>query len=412
MAQRLGAGASGQLLAATATACAPVLLVIFGFYSMNAIEILIWSACCLLLIEILVFDHPRHWLTFGLVAGLGVLNKHTFVLLVGGLGLGLLLTRQRRQLASRWLWGGAALALLLALPSVLWQLENDWVSLEFYRNAAGKNLATPPFQALVTQVLSLNPGSLPIWTVGAYALLRDRTTRPLGILFALLFLFSVMSGQSRQDRIAGLVPLIFAAGAAYWDRIAFHSRTPRKPLRVALFALPLAIAAALSPVVLPILPAAQLARYAAALGVVPQIEDNTTALALPQWFADRVGWEAFAREIEAVYADLPEVDKSRTIILTRNYGGAGALQRLGRDLPPVHSVHNSYHTWGPPDPFDVAITVRISKGDLLRHFESVTLVSEIECAYCRQFRTPAPIYVARGPEVSFGEVWSELGRYY
>ena len=35
-------------------------------------------------------------------------------------------------------------------------------------------------------------------------------------------------------------------------------------------------------------------------------------------------------------------------VFTQNYGEAGALELLGRGLPPVVSGHNSYFTWGAP----------------------------------------------------------------
>ena len=132
------------------------------------------------------------------------MNKHTMVLFLAGLTVGVLLTPQRRVLRERWLWAGVAIAVLIALPNILWQIQHDWASLEFYRGAGSMNLATSPIQATVNQVLSLNPGSLPILGAGVWALLRDRRLRPLGAMFVVLFLMTVFSGLSRQDRIAGL----------------------------------------------------------------------------------------------------------------------------------------------------------------------------------------------------------------
>jgi len=405
MAWRMGAGRYGQLLAATATACAPVLIAMSGFYSMNTIEVLIWSLCSLLLIEILSSDEPRLWSLFGLVAGIGFMNKHTMVLFLAGLTVGVLLTPQRRVLRERWLWAGVAIAVLIALPNILWQIQHDWASLEFYRGAGSKNLATSPIQATVNQVLSLNPGSLPILGAGVWALLRDRRLRPLGAMFVVLFLMTVFSGLSRQDRIAGLSPLVFAAGAAYWDQ------SKSRPTRVLVLGMPLVIALALSPVFLPILPPAQLARYSATLGVVPELEAHGTPLALPQWFADRIYWDEYVHAIEDAFAGLPETEKSAAVIFTRSYGAAGPLELLGRGLPPVYSVHNSYHGWGPPGPFDVALVVQISESELSQHFESVIQVAEFQCTYCRQWRNPTPVYAVRRPRRPIAEVWEDL-RYF
>jgi hypothetical protein len=57
-------------------------------------------------------------------------------------------------------------------------------------------------------------------------------------------------------------------------------------------------------------------------------------------------------------ADLPAADRARAVIVTGNYGEAGALELLGHDLPPVHSGHNGYWDWGPPpDDRTVVVTV-------------------------------------------------------
>jgi hypothetical protein len=319
--------------------------------------------------------------------------------------VGVLVTPQRKMLRQRWLWAGVATAALIALPNILWQIQHDWVSLEFYRSAGSKNIATSPIQATVNQLLSLNPGSLPILAAGIWGLLRDRRLRPLGAKCVVLILMTVFSGQSRQDRIAGLSPLVFAAGAAYWDR------SKSRPLRILVLAMPLTIAVVLSPVFLPILPPAQLARYSATLGVVPKLEAHATPLALPQWFADRLYWDEYVHAMEDAFAGLPEAEQSAAVIITRSYGAAGPLELLGRGLPPVHSVHNSYHTWGPPEPFDVALVVQISEGELSQYFESVTQVAEFQCTYCRQWRNPTPVYAVRRPRRPIAEMWEDL-RYF
>ncbi len=405
MAQRLGAGRSGQALAAVAIACTPLLVAIFGFYSMNAIEVVIWSACSLLLIEILQSGDEKRWWLVGLLIGLGLLNKHTMLGFACALAIGVMLTPRRRSVAERGLWVGVGVAFSIALPNLLWQLEHDWVSLEFYRNAGSKNVAISPLAALGNQVLALNPGALPIWVAGAGAMLFDRRLRPLGILFGVIFLALVFFGQSRQDRIAGVAPLAMAAGAAFWERRA--SRT----VRVLLFAAPALVAALLAPIFLPILPPAQLARYSAALGVVPELEAHRKALALPQWFADRVGWDGYVDAIEDVYRGLSASEKDGAIIVTKNYGGAGSLEKLGSELPPVYSLHNSYYSWGPPGSLEVAIVVQFGERELGEYFETVEKVGEFQCEYCRQWRDPTPIFLVRGPKRPIADLWSELKSY-
>ncbi len=78
---------------------------------------------------------------FGLSAGVGLLNKPSMAFFLIAVGLGLLCTRARRMLWSRWAAAGIALMVLIALPNVLWQIHHHWPTLEFLRNGreAGKN---------------------------------------------------------------------------------------------------------------------------------------------------------------------------------------------------------------------------------------------------------------------------------
>ena len=51
-----------------------------------------------------------------------------------GIVAGVLLTRARRYLASGWLWGGVALALLIFLPNLIWQIRHGFISLQFLQH--------------------------------------------------------------------------------------------------------------------------------------------------------------------------------------------------------------------------------------------------------------------------------------
>ncbi len=75
---------------------------------------------------------PRWWLVTGLFIGLALLSKYTAVLLLGALFFTLLGSRVgRRSLASPWPWLGCLLALLVFMPVVAWNGENDWISFRF-----------------------------------------------------------------------------------------------------------------------------------------------------------------------------------------------------------------------------------------------------------------------------------------
>jgi 4-amino-4-deoxy-L-arabinose transferase-like glycosyltransferase len=424
LARRLGARTWGQCLAGAAVAAAPVAQTLFGFYSMNALAVLFWTACFWLVVEIELRKEPRLWLAVGAVAGLALENKHTVVLLALGLGAGMLASRARRRLASRWLWAGVGVALVCGLPNLIWQQTHGWPSLEFYRaQDLLKNNPTPALEVLWQQVLAANPLSLPIWLSGLALLLRredDRDLRHLGIAYLVLLALLMAGGKSRPDRIAAVYPLLFAAGGAFLE-----ARLASGAWRAARVALPVAVVGAgiaLAPLTLPLLPPETAARYTQALGVVPQLEAGEGKRSeLPQWLADRYGWEQLLADVEAVVQVLGVEERSGAFILAAGYGQAAPLEFLGRNrgLPPIYSGHNSYYLWGPP-PDSVRLAIVVGYGDegadgslapdpgLAAAFDRIELARVHRCRWCMRWRDRMPIWIARGLRRPPSELWPQV----
>jgi 4-amino-4-deoxy-L-arabinose transferase-like glycosyltransferase len=82
----------------------------------------------------------RLWLGAGMAAGLGLLSKFSALFLGLGTLLWLVLDRNARKwLFSPWPYLGAALALLVFLPNLLWQSQHQWqtFAFQFARTGAG-----------------------------------------------------------------------------------------------------------------------------------------------------------------------------------------------------------------------------------------------------------------------------------
>jgi len=412
LARRLGAGLGGQVLAALAVMAAPLSQLFFDFYSMNALEMLSWTVAFWILLEIERRHEPRLWLAFGVLAGLSLENKHTFVLLLGALAVGVVLTKARRHLASRWLWYGAAIGIALVVPNIIWQATHGWPSIEFYRNAdLYKNVPTPPLQVLWQQVLFMNPVALPLWAAGLGFLLFSKRAVPyrhLGWTYVVLLGLMLVGQKSRPDRIAAAYTILFAGGGA---AVSGWLQAHRRRWIVPAWAAALAISgAAFLPITVPVLAPETTAAYAATLGVVPQIERGEgKRSALPQWLADRTGWEAFVDDMEQVAATLGPEERRRAIILAPSYGHAGAIELLGRGrgLPPVYAVQNTYYFWGPPpDPVDAAIVIQpISEETVRRLFDDVEVAGVYRCEWCMAWRSDATIWIGRRPRTTFAEAW-------
>ncbi len=415
IARQLGGGRFAQGLAGLAVLSAPVFLVLGGFFSVNSAEQLFWLLTAYVSILALTSDQPAWWLLAGALAGLGLMSKHTMVLYLAALAMGMLLTTARRHFATKWLWLGGLVALLIVLPNLLWQWTHGFPSLEFYRQATlGKNLPTSPLGVLWGQILYANPILLPLTLLGLYFLLCSadgKRFRAFGWMYVILVALMIATRSSRPDRICGAFPILFAAGAVMLEGVG--KKYGLRRLKPASIGVVLVGAALVAPLSLPILPPAMLARYVSHSGTRYEMERRHTSR-LPQYFADRFGWEDMAAVVSKVYHSLPEAERAHTVIFARNYGQAGAMEFYGRkyDLPKVYSGHNNYFFWGPP-PSDTRtiITIAFPPSELSHTFEDVRQAAVFDCEYCLDYEKNISICIARKPKEPVAKLWPKVKMY-
>jgi undecaprenyl-diphosphatase len=92
--------------------------------------LLFWSWGLWACYRALAYDRPNAWLEAGIATGLGALTKLSIGLLPAFVGAAVLLSpRWRRHLASRRLWQGVGLMLLIMSPVIIWNSAHDWVML-------------------------------------------------------------------------------------------------------------------------------------------------------------------------------------------------------------------------------------------------------------------------------------------
>jgi hypothetical protein len=171
-------------------------------------------------------------------------------------------------------------------------------------------------------------------------------------------------------------------------------------------------AGVIAPLGLAILPPQATARYAEAFGL-GSYEEGVTA-ELPQYFADRFGWEELTTRVAGVYRQLPPEDQAKAAIFTSNYGEAAAIHFYGCDdgLPEPISGHNHYWLWGPGDwSGEVLIAVNVPPEDLRQFYLSVDQVASTSCHFCVEYKNNAPILIAREPKVPLEELWSQVKHY-
>jgi 4-amino-4-deoxy-L-arabinose transferase-like glycosyltransferase len=341
----LGGGNAAAIAAGLAVATAPMFLGLLATFNTTAFEPLAWTAVAYLIARAILRGQPAMLVWAGIVSGIAMEAKYSIPAWLAALGLGLALFAERRLFVRRELWIGLAAAAALAAPSVVWQAANHWPFLELVRAAGDKNEAVAPLGFVVNQLLVMNPIFAPLWLAGIAAPFVSRELAPLRFLSVgfLAVAALLIATQGKDYYLAAAYPPMFALGA-----VAFERAVRNAPARIAYIAAGVALAALVAPATLPILPPAQIAPYMQRLRLTPPQEEKSFAgTALPQIFADQLGWRDFVREVATAYAALPPAERARTSVLVDNYGEAAALDAYGGPygLPPALSGHNEYYLW-------------------------------------------------------------------
>jgi len=412
LARELGGGRFAQGFAALTVLFMPFVLGVSTMYSMNALEPVAWLGASLIAVRVVRRRDPRGWVLFGAVIGLGLLNKLTAAMFALGIVAGLLLSERRRDLWSPWMWLGGAVAVLLFLPHVYWQVANGLPTLEFMQRAAAhKIVAMSVGQFLSAQVLYAGPVATPVWIAGLVYLLVSDRVRPyrfLAVAYLTMVLLTFFQG-GKAYYVASAYPILLAAGAVAIEQ---WSRLPRLAwLRVALLFVVAAGGLATLPMAVPILSPQSYVDYTHRLGMAPPREERGHVAELPQLFADRFGWRNLVQTVAEVRDSLPAAERSDLTIYAGNYGEAGAIDFFGPPygLPRAVSGHNNYWLWGPGAMRGIVVAVGVPREQLLQVFDEVTQAATVVSQHALE--TNLPVFVCRSPKLPLPELWDRAKRF-
>jgi hypothetical protein len=353
IARELGGRRFGMALACVCVMVAPIYLGLDSLLTMNGFESLFWLGAALIALKIFNGAGQRLWVLFGVVCGVGLQNKHSMLFFGFGLFLGLLLTRQRKQFLSPWIWVGGLVAALIFLPNLLWEIHRGFPTIELLHNvqASGRNTEAGSLAFLATQALILGPLAAPVWIAGLVELLRDREGkgwRVLGVTYVVIMI-CMLTMHGRLYYPAPAYGMLFAAGGATFERwfAALRAGTWLRPAYLALLVVAGLLFAPFA--YFPMLTVDQYIAYAKFMHFAPPKLENHRQGPLPQIYADQFGWQEMAQVVGDAYFRLPAEERKSCAIFGQNYGQAGAIDFFGSKmgLPPAISGHQSYFYWGP-----------------------------------------------------------------
>jgi 4-amino-4-deoxy-L-arabinose transferase-like glycosyltransferase len=411
LARELGGKRFAQGLAALSVLLAPGILLGDNLLTMNAFEPLFWMGCAYLVIRVIKTGDTKLWIWFGVLAGVGLENKYSMAIFGAGVVLGLLLTSQRRFLATRWLWVGGAIAFLIFLPNLWWNIQHHFPFLELQANIRrnGRNVPLNVFSFFGQEILTMLPLALPIWLGGLrfFFSKRGKDFRALG--WAWIFIATVILAlDPRVYYLFPAFPILFAGGGVIWE--SWLEGPGSSWVRFGYPALMVANSLFFAPLAIPILPPQTYIHYTEALHLRPPRIETHKLGPLPQIFADQFGWKEMAETVAKVYNALPPDVRAKTAIFGQNYGQAGAIDLFGPKygLPAAISGHQSYFLWGPRGYTGESMIVMDDNTERLEQlFTSVRKVASVYNQYSMPYEH-FDVFYCRGLKWPLKEMWPKI----
>ena len=399
LARELGGRTLAQGVVAALALLSPITLTTAHFLSTVTLDIVFWSLASLLVLRIVRTGDARLWLAVGAVIGVGLMNKHSMLFWVAGAAVGLLATKQRRILWTPWVLAGAAIAFVIVLPNLLWQIDHDWPTWEFLRNLRENDSGENMGEFIPLQLGVLTIGGLVVWVTGLVALCRRgsafASARWLAVGYAFLFVALFVTGGKGYYLASWYLPLA-AVGA-----VGIEQAWSRRAQTLVLVAV-LATGIVFVPLFTPVMPEDTIA----SLGL-DDINDDLSGM---------LGWHHVAQQVADVVHSLPPDERKNAVVLGGSYSQAGVVDfwREADDLPRAYSGHNSYWWWGHPKGEDhTVVTLGFSADVLDRYFD--------DCEHRKTLgrdgvpidteQEGAEIYVCRGQRQSWSKIWPQL-RFY
>jgi len=362
------------------------------------------------ILRVINTENPRSWLAVGAMLGLGLMTKYSVAFFIAGIAVGILLTPARRWLRSPWLWSGAALALLIVLPNLIWQVRHHFIWLDFIRHVHTRDVGEGRTDHFLRDqfLIPANPFTAPIWVAGLVYLFFIRAAKPYRILawmyvapFAVYFFT-----KGRGYYTGSLYPMLLAAGAV-WEVNWLASRgstASGRPIwsRAVLVATFVAIAAGIALAVSFLVP------------ILPPDSPHNLAIRASDDLREEIGWQELVATVAGIRDSLSPSERANFAILGTNYGEAGAIDFYGPayGLPPAISGVNSIwqRGYGSPPP-QTLIVIGLSRRFVDRNFQACRLAGHITNRYNilnEETREHPDIFVCGPPIQPWPAFWSDF----
>jgi hypothetical protein len=223
--------------------------------------------------------------------------------------------------------------------------------------------------------------------------------RGLAFAYGLLFVFFALTTGSKIYYLLGAYVYLLAAGAVALEAWLASGHRLRN-----LMAATALTTAAVVPIVLPVLPAS----------------DISWTTGINQALEESVGWPEFVGTVAAAWQHLPAATRAHAVLITQNYGEAGAINELGRSrgLPVAYADQNSEWWWMPARLRPSAVVAVSPGGDVgideyLSQFCSSVrpLATVTNRAGLHNQEWDGQVSLCTGPFSPWPQIWLQLRHY-
>jgi hypothetical protein len=375
-------------------------------YQPNSLDVLCWTAVYFFIIKYFGKKETKWLYTASIIFAFGFLNKYNIVFLAAGLLPAILMTSQRSVFLKMELYISILIAIILILPNLIWQYNNDLPVLHHMKELAETQLINVNRAGFLKGQLGFFFGSLLVIFCGLYALLFFSPFKNYRFFFwGLLFTLIIFIYFRAKDYYSiGLYPVYIAFGSVFLaEKLNSGWRKSLKPVAIAL-------------PVLSFIPMYQFAfpnktpEYMVAHSETYQNlgqlrwEDGKSHL-IPQDYADMLGWKELANKVDSIYTYLP--DKNPTLILCDNYGQAGAINYYTKQGLKAVSFNADYVNWFILD-VEYTNLIRIKdfkENNMELHetrpfFQESFLADSITNKYAREYGTKIFVFIGAKTDIN------------
>jgi hypothetical protein len=407
MVREVGGGKWGQFFACLAFLAAPAFLRSNTLFQPVSFNQFYWLLLAFLIFRLIRTQKPFYWYLIGLVAGLAFLNKYSVVFYLFGIIVAVLLTPLRGWLRKPQPYIAMAIAGLIALPNLIWQVNHNWPVINHMQELAETQLVHVRVDIfLLEQIMMFLPVFF-IWMLGLIyvAFLKDgKSYRAFAWIYITVILLLIIL-RGKHYYTLGLYSTLFVFGGLFIER---YLRGKMGFLKYVIIIFILSVSVVALPMSLPILKPAAFIQFYKSMGMEKfhRWEDGEY-YDLPQDYADMIGWEELSRMVGETFQKLTPEQQAKCVIMANNYGEAGSVNFYGAkyNMPPVISYNDSYIFWA-PESIDAEYLIKIGDSDNLEElFNQVDIVGRISTPYARQEGTP--VYYCADPKTDINLVYQK-----